>query len=319
MLPVIWKSRLPLWSVKLMERSRQLLRLSCKGYPLADTYEPITPFFIIGSGRSGSTLLRSMLIAGGDVIIPPESYVLPRVIRLYSAYSHLPWNVVCSIVIGEFESYKEFYTWDMSLTAAHKRIRDFPKRKRNLAAILDVIYREYGAQSGKENLRWGDKTPINTLYVDKILKVYPDAQFINIVRDPRDVVASYMKAGLYDSVEDAAMFWKACYQKATWLRSAVSTDSLVEVRYEKLVTSPHSELQRVSTFLDIRFQETMMEFWKNSNSLGDVGTHKHHQNVSTPLSNVSIGAWRNMLTINDCNEITRIVGYKVFSAFTSGS
>src|SRR5258708_7019695 len=51
------------------------------------------PFFIVGSGRCGSTLLRAMLEAHPDVHVPPESRLGP-VLGDYRRYSRLPWNAL---------------------------------------------------------------------------------------------------------------------------------------------------------------------------------------------------------------------------------
>ncbi|HEX6923051.1 MAG TPA: sulfotransferase, partial [Bacillales bacterium] len=58
------------------------------------------PFFIIGSGRSGNTLLRTILFQNPDIVIPPESYVLGKAIRRYRQLSWLEWEELCSVVIS---------------------------------------------------------------------------------------------------------------------------------------------------------------------------------------------------------------------------
>ena len=313
MMKTIWKSRIPLSFLTLAERIRQLGKLPLSGYSFAAAeFEPHkSPFFIIGCGRSGNTLLRSMLCAGGKVVIPPESYVIPRVIRRFSVYAYLPWDIVASIVVSEFESYKEFYTWGINLANAHQKARSLPVSRRNLANIIDIVYKEYELQLGKTNLRWGDKTPINTIYVDKILKVFPTAQYIHIVRDPRDVVCSYVNAGLYKSHAEAAQFWNLCVDKSAWLSNKLEQNQFYQLRYEDLVTRPECVLKPLCKFLGVGYKDEMLEYWKITNDLGDVDVHSHHKNVSRPISTESVGKWKNILDRVKQQEVERIIGDRI--------
>src|SRR5690606_31966252 len=198
------KSKIPLFFIKLFDRIVLLLRFFCVRKKLTSNHDYLEPFFIIGSGRSGNTLLRSMLVASNQLSIPPESYVWPRIIRRFSAYSFLPWDILSSMIVGEFESYKEYMTWDVNLYPAHQKARKLRKKDQSLSNVINSIYQTYNIAKSQEGIRWGDKTPINTIYINKILKVFPNAQYIHIERDPLDVVCSYVKAGLYSNYEEAA-------------------------------------------------------------------------------------------------------------------
>ena len=61
------------------------------------------PFFIVGSGRSGNTLLRAVLTGHSKVAIPPESYVLAKTIRRFRSYSFLNWSLLVRMILSEFE------------------------------------------------------------------------------------------------------------------------------------------------------------------------------------------------------------------------
>lgn len=132
------------------------------GYPLELSNDSgIEPLFIIGSGRSGNTLLRAMLTKHGDYIIPPESYVLGRAILEYRIINCLPWKYVVKYVFYRFQRHKEFRHWRVDLCNLFHKVVNTDESLRCLAVILDSIYRYYGEKHFPSGKYWGDKTPMN--------------------------------------------------------------------------------------------------------------------------------------------------------------
>lgn len=301
----ILKAKTPFFLVSIYDSLKLAIRILTKRRRVSQKHNFKEPFFIIGSGRSGNTLLRSLLVVGGEVAIPPESYVWPRVYRKFRNLSFLPWETLSSMVISEFEAYKEFYTWEINLCKAHLQARNLPNHSRTLSNIINTIYRAYIDQKELKASRWGDKTPINTIFIDKIVKIFPKAQYIHIVRDPRDVVCSYVKAGLYDNYSDALRFWKLSEEKATWLKNKLPSTQFIEIRYEDLVTNTKIELKRLCDFLHIQYNDDMLNFWKDKNALGDVKYNKHHDNIGNPINTKSIGKWKNTLNDHESRHILK--------------
>ncbi|MER3319463.1 MAG: sulfotransferase [Allomuricauda sp.] len=300
------KSKIPLFAVWVYETVMLFVRFFTYRKKLSTKHNFKEPFFIIGCGRSGNTLLRSMLVAGGEVSIPPESYVWPRIIRRFWPLSFLPWNTLSSFVVSEFEAYKEFNTWETNLYRAHSKARSLPKKKQTLSHIIDIVYRTYIEEKGENADRWGDKTPINTIFIDKIIKIFPKAQFIHIVRDPRDVVCSYTKAGLYNNYWDALAFWKESNNKAIKLKQRLPENQYFQVKYEELVKSPETELKKICGFLNIKYTDKLLDFWKNKDNLGDVAMRKHHENLKNPINTNSIGKWKTVLSREDVERIESV-------------
>ena len=283
----------PLWLVRLGERAGLAARLPVATRSLASRAESTPPFFVVGSGRSGTTLLRAMLSAGGDVVIPPESYVLPRVIRRFTTYSFLPWDVLASVVISEFEAHPGFEQWDVGLQPVHQAARALPVEKQTLADLISLVYEAYAAKEHKE--RWGDKTPINTHFLDKVVQVFPRAQYIHMVRDPRATVASYQAAGLRD-FEEAIARWEGAVAKVEQVGRHLSAGQLLEVRYEALVREPAETLAQVCDFLAIDFSDEMLAYWEVAPGLGDAASAPHMANTHKSLDASFVDKWRATLT-----------------------
>ncbi len=277
-----------------------LLKGFIRRFPLRGKQPELScrPFFIIGSGRSGNTLLRAIINQHTDICIPPESYVLGRVIRNYQFFSFLPWPLLTRIVISEFESFHQFHTWEINLRDFYQVALNLPEEKRNLAKLLDLFYMYYAEIKCPGATRWGDKTPTNTFFVPLINKVFPEAKYIHIIRDGRDVVSSYLAAKLYSDTKEASSRWLRSVVAAQSFGAKIGTTRYLEVFYEDLVRQPVTVIQSVCDFLEIDFKPDMLRFWENAASLGDTKID-HHKNLFNPINQNSIGKWQQSLSHED--------------------
>jgi hypothetical protein len=263
------------------------------------------PFFIIGSGRSGNTLLRGILVSHPKISIPPESYVLKTVIWKFQTYTFLPWNDIIKIVIGEFESSNDFFAWDIKMYPVYENLKKLRRKERTLAKIIDEIYCHYGRNKFPDFEIWGDKTPINTLHLDSIYPIFKNANYIHLIRDGRDVVSSLLKMGRFKTVEEAALRWKKSIKYARRFGKQ-KMKNYIEIRYEDLVSNPKFEVEKICNFLNINFDENMLNH-KERAELKDVKTHKHYSNVKKPINTRSIGKYKRNLSELQKNKVEKII------------
>ncbi len=286
----------------------RILKRFAQRYPLHNnTPLTSTPFFIVGSGRSGNTLLRTILMAHGDFIIPPESYVLGNVTREYYRYNFLPWALLARLVISCFESYPQFSTWEIDLHFFYQRVLGFPPAKQSLAQIIEELYLFYGEMMQIKGKRWGDKTPMNTFNLHEINMVFPQAQYIHMLRDGRDVVASYLNTGFYDDLLEAANRWDRSVGLVQTFGDQIGSKRYHEIRYEILIAQPDDTIREVCEFLQIDFRPKMLLFWEEAQHLGDTKL-LHHANVHKPISTDSIGKWRTQLSSQQQSNLESQIG-----------
>jgi hypothetical protein len=112
------------------------------GYPL-HINELINPFFSIGSGRCGTTLLRKILFSHPDIYIPPETYVLHKCIKLFRVHNNLQWNNLVNLILSTLEYHPKFTAFDLSLRPLAEELTHIDNSERSLALILDRLYHFY--------------------------------------------------------------------------------------------------------------------------------------------------------------------------------
>ncbi len=276
-------------------------------YPL-HRGEPYRPFFIVGSGRSGNTLLRRLLQASPEIHIPPETYVLGKVIRSFRRYRLvMRWEHLVHLTLSMFEFYPEFDTFEISLRPLAQRLLNTPPGSRSLALILDSFYRFHGEETGKKFSVWGDKTPNNSYALDRIFSTFPKAQFIHILRDGADVVPSLIKAGIRVDLPSAAKRWQTSVAAVQQFIKK-HPENCHELRYENLVQSPQKTMAPLFEFLKLPFDPALIDSQAPANTMRDLTKYSHLSNVMDPISTDSIGKGRKELSSEQKQVLQEMLG-----------
>ena len=266
------------------------------------------PFFIIGSGRSGNTLMRRGIIQAKGIHIPPETYVLVNLIRLFLQNKGLKWKNLVTLLMATIEYHPEFYTFDVpNLIPLASKLMKLPNESKNLAAVIDSFYKYHAECLGIECVRWGDKTPLNTLRLSYLDMVFPSAQYIWMVRNGYDVVHSFVKAGIYKNYTDAAKRWEVSNLKALSFYKRNPSRTIV-VKYEHLVNNPDLAYADVFSFLNLDFKGKYLSAPQGyMKRMGDVEKKAHHHNVTKTITNASVGKGLSEIPEEELRKIKKIV------------
>ncbi len=208
--------------------------------------------FIVGVTRSGTTLLRLMLDSHPKLAIPPETHFVPRLARLADKPDMKPQKLA-----GRISNHRRWGDFDISRKEFAQALRDLPELSGTTATR--AFYDLYAQKQGKS--RWGDKTPGYQIRMLKILKIVPEARFIHVIRDGRDVAISQARKSSDPTPLDVAgKRWKSRIL-ATRLRARRLPDSAyLEVRYEDLILDTENELRKICEYLDLRFDKRMLSY-----------------------------------------------------------
>jgi hypothetical protein len=194
------------------------------------TVEAGRPIFVVGCQRSGTTMLRLMLDSHRRISCGPETRFLADLER---------------VVDTDWPRLSQYgYTQEEWL----ERIREF----------FGSIQADYAHGRGKE--RWADKTPRYALNIPFLLRVFPDAQIVHVIRDGRDVVVSHRKRFGYWSSVKSTLKWPRYIKTARGVGATLRPDQYHEVRYEDLAGRPEETMRDLLDFLGEEWDPQVLEF-----------------------------------------------------------
>jgi len=210
--------------------------------------------FVVSSPRSGSTLLRMMLDAHRELAIPSETHFVPALIESFDDADPSAESVVATL--RGHRRWDDFHLDpDALLTSLH---RAEPLTAGNAIRAFFGLYAE---SRGKP--RWGDKTPEYVEHMRQIERALPEARFVHVIRDGRDVALSRTKwrmkrVGRKPPVERLAKKWKKAITIAR--RQGNRLGHYLEVRYEDLVGETEPALRRICEFAELEFDPAMLHY-----------------------------------------------------------
>lgn len=166
-----------------------------------------------------------------------------------------------------------------------------------------VVYLSYNSLFKKKNIRViVDKNPSYALFINYLIKIFPEAKFIHLVRDPRAVVSS-IKIALKSNVYKMAYLW-------VFINNLIETNKnaaiFLTIKYEDVVKTPETTFQFVFNFLKINLNNDFL----NAHLTIEKAINKHnyyslkiHKNVSTAINKENIDNWKNKLSEKEENSI----------------
>ena len=207
--------------------------------------------FVVGMNRSGTTLLRMMLDAHPELAIPPETHFVPDVIKACRRGDAMP-----EAALAAMKSHREWDDFGFSDEEMLERLRS--RQRLDAGEALRAFY---AAREGKP--RWGEKTPRYVGQMRRIQSALPEARFIHVVRDGRDVALSVLDRTVRDiTAADVAGRWRRKIEKAR--AAAPKLRHYIEVRYEDLILDTEPTLRRISDFIDLPWSASMLDYYERS-------------------------------------------------------
>jgi hypothetical protein len=207
------------------------------------------PVFIVGCPRSGTSFLYHLLLsAGGFAEFHTQMNVYDVLEPIYGDLGVLKNK---KAAIEEWLRSKGFQVSGLDAREIEATILS---ECHGASDFLRIIMEEIARAEGVD--RWIDSTPTNVPHMLRIQKDMPQAQFIHIIRDPRDVALSLDKRGWvrplpWDknrSLPAAGLYWEWIVRKGRNLGARLAPNYL-EVRYEDLVQSPRDALAKIGKFI----------------------------------------------------------------------
>lgn len=261
-------------------------------------------FFIVGTGRSGTTLLQAMLGSHPRIAIPEETHFFSKFDPAIAFDDPLREDQVeayaarCMAVPHLRES-------GVTESMLRARLARGPNDARSIFIwILRTLTPDVGGK------RLGEKTPIHERHIARILELFPSAKFVHVYRDPRDTVASLMGMpwARGQSVRRLARRCAQTYRTMSGWRDRLGESAVCEVRYEALVEDPEAVLRRVCAFLGESFDPAMLEFHARAVPGYQAREEAWKGGTRRPIDASSIGRWKKSLNEREVAAVERAVG-----------
>ena len=262
-------------------------------------------FFIVGTGRCGTTLLQAMLMTHPRVCIPPET-------RFFLAYDPA-LTVGDPVPAGRVEEYVErcVRQWrlaDLEIGADDLRAIVTASDRSARAIFLGIMAR-WAKRHGKP--RAGEKTPNHFKCIDRIAAVFPEARFIHVYRDPRDVALSMRERKWAPGPAELRRYartWARAMRRHFECEKTLGPDRYTAVQYEKLVADPEGELRRICAFLGEAYDPAMLDYPRRAER-GYVEREKSWKGLAdAPVSTSRIGRYRDALSPRQIRTCERAAG-----------
>jgi hypothetical protein len=186
----------------------------------------------MGAMGSGTTLLRLVLDSHENIAIPPETGFM----RAYDAQLYTPFKAS-----GK--------GWSRRLGWKQAELDEL------LRELYDRLFMRYAEKHGKR--RWGEKTPLHTWHIDDMARLFPDAQFVGVIRHPSASVASNMRR-FHLALGRTGTHW-ARYTGEIVRQAARLGDRFVLLRYEDLVLDPEPVLRELLEWLGEPWSDAVLQ------------------------------------------------------------
>lgn len=195
-------------------------------------------FFIGGMPRSGTTLLRVMMDSHPDVRCGGETRVIPRLLNMRTTWLRGPIETKRLLEAG--------VTTDVLDSA----IGEF---------MLEVIVRH-----GKPAKRLCNKDPFTLKYASYIRSIFPNAQFLFMIRDGRAVAHSIVSRKVtisgfdYTSYRDSIIRWNSATETMHNQCTSLGDKICLPVHYEELVLHPERTMRSIMQFLGLEWNDSVL-------------------------------------------------------------
>ena len=273
-------------------------------------------FFITGTGRSGTTLLQSMISRAQGVFIPEETHFMSLLWqhrrKMSSLQSDRGWQAAKKAIEKRCATAGIAFVPDRFETLTESAPRHYATL---LSAWLRMAAEAAAGSDGPVPTVIGEKSPTHTGFVLELLAMMPNSAVVHIVRDPRDVAVSQHEAWNAAAMS-AAVRWRLDQKRQADYEALVHPSRFATVRYEDLVTDPEPQLRRVCGVLGVEFSDPMLKpHEREHRGFTDHEPHKHR--TLEPVTSQRIGRYRGTLSRraisaieHTCGEHMDRLGYK---------
>lgn len=250
--------------------------------------------FIIGTGRCGTTMLAQMLNSHSKICVPHELQILfensgngPRLYEVFQNKENETLKAedfidliekICPHKFHEYFDYKSF----------------FEKQEYPIYSLKELVNNLYNAiAKSKHKELFLEQTPWYGQRIDILNDTFPNAKYIHVIRDGRDVAISFSRTPWWhNDIGQNLDRWES--EVSNIVESSINilnSNQILQVRYEDIIDDAEYELRRICDFLSVKFENTMLDFSKYI----DYGLYRKN---TLNVSSIAFNEWKKGNKIN---------------------
>ena len=254
----------------------------------------ITPIILLASERSGTNLLRALVSSHSAVASPPPCSIVDVLADYAFRYfppsrpPHLRELAQDAITLTK----SHLNPWDIDLTpqAIIERMG-----QASFWELFKVINELYAEKAGRTY--WFSKEPGLFRHIYEIKMHMPNARFVYMARDGRDVAASMIKGGIQEfHIYNAAHHWASDQRYCLGaFADPMLRNSIHFMKYEDLIENQESEMRRLMSFVGLGFEPSQLEFYKRKSVIDHAEKSRFWKNLAKPIDASNKGKYRESL------------------------
>ena len=288
-----------------------------------DSESSFRPIFIVGNSRSGTTLMAQILRKHQDIFVFHELHFFENLWTPADACEVIPPSKgvsLCARLLSiQDEGYRSRHNSNRHIDKARSIVSTIDAKKLTAVAVYRAFMEYVTLSTGR--IFAAEQTPRNVFYIGEILGLFPSARIINMIRDPRDVLASQKKkwrrhawrkdfGSRRESLRlcinyhpiTTSKLWHASIQAAEHF---ADDSRVLFLRFEDLIFQPEKMLQKVCDFLGVRLSKRMMSVRKLASSFDFRHMNQHGFDHET------VGRWKSALLASELFYCQKINGNKM--------
>lgn len=277
------------------------------------------PIFVIGSPRSGTTLIRLMLTCHHSIAIPPECGFAVWWYEKYKEWDGFSDSELLEFMQDLMQS-KKIETWQITEKSLLGFLRE--RKPSSYSQLVSSVYEWYGlSQYGKNFKRWGDKNNWHLSHILTIKELFPTAYFMHIIRDGRDVACSYRELNarrihspyapnLPNGIEEIAEQWKSNVEIINESFEHIQWENVCELRFEDVVLNTEKTLYNLCHQLGENYDPSMLNYHRinRERKLEPTEFLKWKEKTLRPPEKSVVARYRRDLLTQEINIFERIAG-----------
>jgi Sulfotransferase family len=261
--------------------------------------------FVVGCGRSGTTLLRAMLDSHPALVIPPESRFIPALLEAapqLGRSGRLDTDALVDLLLDD----EHFRAW--GLPADELRVHLHACAPADVPDAVRAMFQLRATAAGKP--RYGDKSPPYVMRLPLLAEAFPEGRFVHLVRDGRDVALAFMDADFGpESAAHLALHWRLRVERGRQAGTTLGPERYLEVHYEELVAQPEPVLRAICDFVDLEYDGEMLGYQTRVDEIVQFDPEPwNHRNLEKPPT-VGLRDWRSQMKPRDVARFELLAGH----------